>query len=286
MATKRDYYEVLGVKKGTAEAEIKQAYKKKALEWHPDRNKAADATEKFKEINEAFEVLSNPQKKAAYDQFGHAGMGGAHYGAGQQSGPFSYSYNTGNLNDIFESIGFGGQSGFSDPFDIFESFFGGRSPFSSSQQHRRHVYHLRIAFNEAAHGVTKTVKLDGETKTVKIPAGIESGNRIRFQNFDITIEIEPSKLYQREGADLYYEHKVNYIDAILGTTISVPTLDKNVQLKVKPGTQPNTVIRLKGFGMPHVHSTAQGDLYVVLKIEIPVSVSGRAKKLLEELQKA
>jgi molecular chaperone DnaJ len=283
MATKRDYYEILGVKKGASDAEIKAAYRAAALKWHPDRNKAPEATEKFKEINEAFEVLSNPQKKAGYDQFGHAGVGGAHYGAGSQQGPFSYTYNTGNLNDIFESMGFGGVGGASDPFDIFESFFGVRSPHSRARQ--KAVYHLRISFEEAANGVEKEVKIDGKNKKIKIPAGVDSGMRIRFTDFDITLEVAPSKIFQREGADLYYEHKVSYVDAILGTNIQVPTLEKRIELRVKPGTQPNTVIRLKDFGMPHPNSSRRGDLYIVIKIEIPTTVSTKQRKLLEELKK-
>jgi DnaJ-class molecular chaperone len=143
----RDYYEVLGVSKEASEAEIKKAYRKLALEWHPDRNKSPEASEKFKEINEAFEVLSDPQKKARYDQFGHSGVKGqAASGFGQQ-GPFSYTY-SGNLDDLFEQFGFGGGS---DPFDIFESFFGFRTP-RSQRRAQKPLYEIKISFEEACTG--------------------------------------------------------------------------------------------------------------------------------------
>ncbi len=283
MATKRDYYEILGVTKSASADEIKQAYRKAAMQWHPDRNKSPDATEKFKEINEAFEILSDSKKKQMYDQFGHTGMGGQ-YGQAQQRGSSSYSYSTGNLNDIFESMGFGGAGGFSDPFDIFESFFGGRA--TRQQQQRKPIHHIRISFNEAAAGTEREIRLsNNQKKKVKIPAGIDSGMRIRYEEFDITIEVEPSPLYQRENQDLYFEKKLNYLDAILGTEIEIPALTKKVQLKIKPGTQPNTVVRLKGFGLPYPNSQQIGDLYIVLKIEIPAQVSGKERKILEQLRK-
>ena len=162
MATKRDYYDILDVGKTASEAEIKKAYRKQALQWHPDRNKSAEAAEKFKEVNEAYEVLANPQKKQAYDQYGHAAFtpgsefgGGSPFGgaAGQsyQQGPFTYSYQTSGDGAGFDF------SNFSDPFEIFEQFFGGGSPFRQAQRLTR--YGLSLSFMEAAQGVEKTVEI-------------------------------------------------------------------------------------------------------------------------------
>ncbi|MCR4329979.1 MAG: DnaJ domain-containing protein [Candidatus Roizmanbacteria bacterium] len=282
MATKRDYYEVLGVAKSANNDEIKRAYRKLALQWHPDRNKAAHATEKFKEINEAYSVLSDANKKAQYDRLGHAGVGSQAGPAGGQQGPFQYSYNYGDVGDFFKDFSQGGYSGgdFNNPFDIFESFFGSRTP----PRQQKTIYRMELTFIEAARGIEKTVKINNETKRVKIPAGVSSGTRIRFSEFDILVEIEDSKLYQREGQDLYYELHIDYADAILGTTVEIPTLEKKVKTRIKPGTQPNTVIRLRGFGLPYPRANQKGDFYIVVRITIPTHVSGKEKQLLEEIR--
>jgi DnaJ-class molecular chaperone len=284
--TKRDYYEILGLKKGASDAEIKQAYRNLALKWHPDVNKATGAHEKFKEINEAYEVLSNPQKKTQYDQFGHSGNP---FGQGQSAagGNYSYSY-SGNLNDILENLGFGGagngNAGFSNPFDIFESFFGGASPYSR-QQTRRPVYRIKVTFLEAGNGVTKDVNINGKNKTIKIPAGVDSGMRIRFSDFDLQIEVEKSTKYHREDQDIYYEAEISYLEAIFGCELQIPLLNKITTIKVKPGTQPNTLVRLRGFGLPHPNSPNQhGDFYIVLKVKIPTKLSFQEKRTLENLR--
>lgn len=279
----RDYYEVLGVSKGANEQEIKKAYRKLALEWHPDRNKSSQASDKFKEINEAFEVLSDPQKRARYDQFGHSGVKGQQSAGPGQQGPFSYSY-SGNLNDLFEQFGF---SGGSDPFDIFESFFGFRTP-RGQRPAQKPIYQIKISFEEACQGTQRQVVIRGENKTIKIPAGVDTGTRIRFTNFDILIQVEPSSKYHREGQDLYYEHALSYLEAILGTTIKAPVLDKEVKVKIKPGTQPNTVIRLRGFGLPYPTSNwrqkTRGDFYVIIKVILPDKLKPQEKQLLEKLR--
>lgn len=276
--SKRDYYEVLGVSKTAPESEIKAAYRKKALEWHPDRNKSPNANERFKEINEAFEALSDPKKRQIYDQYGHAGSQFNRPGGGSQS----YSY-SGNINDIFEQMGFGGSS---DPFDIFESFFGGGSPFGRSQQKRRNVYEITITFDEAAHGCDKQIRIGNDTKTIKIPAGVDNGNRIRFSDFDLSIRVKPSTVFQREGQDIYVEKLISYSDAVLGTDAVVQTLEKPTRIKIKPGTVSGTLIRLREFGLPHPNSQHhRGDLYIVIKITVPTSVSTAMRRMLEELRK-
>lgn len=291
MPTSRDYYDILGVGKNASDAEIKSAYRRKALEWHPDRNKDPKATEKFKEINQAYEVLSNPDKKTAYDQFGHAafeqaGAGGPFGGFGERSyqqGPFTYTYRTyGGGENPFEGFEFGG---FSDPFEIFEQFFGaGFSP--GRGRPRRQVYSLKIDFLEAVKGTEKKVNIAGRTMTIKIPAGVDDGSRVRFGDFDVVLEVSPDRTFQRNGPNIYVNAEVDFAHAALGTTIDVPTVDGPVTLKVPAGTQPDTIIRLRGRGVAVPHSHQVGDQYVRIKIKVPTKLSGKQKELLEELRES
>jgi len=301
MATKRDFYEVLGVSKSASADEIKKAYRKLALQWHPDRNKAANAHEKFKEINEAYEVLSDPKKKQTFDQFGASafepGMGngaagqGPFGGGGFQQGPFTYYYQTGN--GAQGQNPFGGAEGFdfSDPFDIFEQFFGGG--FGRQTNRRAHpAYEITIDFLDAVKGASKEIHLprgeagDGSVKkTIKIPAGVSSGSRIRFDDFDIVVEVRPDKQYHREGDDLVIEQEISFTQAALGAVVDVPTVDGLVKIRIQPGTQPGTLIRLHGKGVPHVRSGGRGDEYVKITMNIPTRLSHRQRELLEELQK-
>lgn len=293
MATKRDYYEILGVGKNASPEEIKKAYRKLALEYHPDRNKAQDAHEKFKEINEAYEILANSDKKAAYDQFGHAafeqgGMGaGSPFGGspfgGQgrtyHQGPFTYTY--------YSSGGEGGEApfesafgGFSDPFEIFEQFFGGVSPFGRRQ--RKPVYSIRIDFVEAIKGCEKEVEIDKKRKNIRIPPGVSDGSRIRFNDFDLVIDVRPDETFVRQGDDLIISFPIGFAQAALGGVVSVPTVDGPVKLRIQPGTQPGTLIRLQGKGVPHLHGGGRGDQYVRLRVEVPQRLTRKQKEILEE----
>jgi len=284
-----DYYSVLGVTKSASAAEIKSAYRKLALKWHPDRNKTDGATEKFKEINKAYEVLSDAKKKGIYDQVGHEGFNRGGYGSaanqagghGYQQGPFSYSYSSsgGNPFEGFDASQFGG---FSDPFEIFEQFFGFQG---GRQRARRPVYSLKLSFREAVNGVEREVSIDGKRRSVKVPAGISDGNRVRFNEFDLLIAVAPDSVFKREGQDLYVEKEISYPLAVLGGTVDVPTLDGKVTLKVRKGTVHGTLVRLKGEGVVYPNSSQRGNLYVIYKIKSPEKVSSKAKKLLEELQK-
>ncbi|MBI3342779.1 DnaJ domain-containing protein [Candidatus Gottesmanbacteria bacterium] len=292
MATKRDYYEVLGVSKNASTEELKRAYRKLALEWHPDRNKAAGANEKFKEINEAYAVLSDPKKKETYDQFGHAAFApgggfGAHGAAGQGpfgQGPFTYTYSTGGGGSPFGAD-------FIDPFEIFEQFFGGGFSRSAGSRQRREVYEITIDFMDAARGVTKEVHVprgragDGSVrKTIKIPAGVDTGSRIRFDDFDIVVEVRPDKQFKREGNDLIIDHEITYTQAALGAVVEVPTIDGSLSIRIQPGTQPGTLIRLRGKGVPSVRGGGRGDQYVRVQLTIPTHLSRRQRELLEELE--
>lgn len=286
MPTKRDFYDVLGVDKAAGAAELKAAYRKQALAWHPDRNKAPEAEEKFKEVNEAYEVLSNADKKAAYDQFGHSafdqgGMGGGNPFAGgfggqqtYQNGPFTYSYTTSGGQDF---SGFD----FSDPFEIFEQFFGGNSPFSGRQQ-RIPRYSLTLDFLDAAKGCEKIVEIERERRTIKIPAGVDEGSRIKFDDFYVTIDIRPDKIFKRDGNDIIVDVDLPFTLAILGGEIKVPTIEGELKLKIRAGTQPGTVVRLSGQGIKHLHSSARGDEYVRLVVKLPEKLSREQKQLLEE----
>lgn len=295
MATQKDFYETLGVSKNASADEIKRAYRKLALTYHPDRNKTKEAEAKFKEVSRAYEVLSDLQKKQAYDQFGHAafdqgagpggpfgGFGGQPFGSAQgeqgQYGPFRYTYYTS-----------GGAQGpniefdFGDPFEIFEQFFGGASPFG--RQQRRSTYSLTIDFMEAVHGVTKKVNIDGKAQTIKIPAGIDTGSRVRFGDYDVVVEVRPHSKFRREGYDIITEEEISFNQAALGDVIKVETIDGDLELRVPVGTQPDSVIRLRGKGVPHVHSSGRADHYVRVKIIVPKHLTRRQRELLEEFEK-
>lgn len=285
MATKRDYYEILGVKKGATDSEIKSAYRKMALKWHPDRNqdKKEAAEKEFKEINEAYQVLSDPQKKQTYDQFGHAafdpagGMGGNPFAGGfQQGGPFSYTYKTYGNAQGQQDFDFG------DPFEIFEQFFGGGFG-GFSQQPQRTRYSLTISFMEAVKGTTKEVKIDGKKHTIKVPAGANDGTRMRFDNFDITINVTSDARFKRDEDDLYVDHKIPYSVAALGGTISVETIDQMLKMKVRAGTASHTLVRLRGEGVPHIRGGGKGDMYVRLIVEIPEKLNSEQKEAVQQL---
>ena len=287
MATTRDYYEVLGVAETATDAELKAAYRKQALQWHPDRNKTKDAEVKFKEVNEAYEVLSDPQKRQTYDQFGHAAFqqggvgqspfsGGSPFGRAGSQGPFTWSYTTtGDMGDF----------GFSDPFEIFEQFFGGGSPFGARQRAaRKPIYSLQIDFMEAVNGVSKEVEVAGKRKTIKIPAGVDEGTRIRFDEFDVVISVRPHKNFRRDNYDIYTEISLSVAEATLGTIYEVPTIDGTVKLNIKAGVQPGTLMRLREKGVPHVRGGGRGDQYVKIMVAIPTHLNRRQKELFEELR--
>lgn len=279
MPTKRDYYEVLGVAKTATEAEIKSAYRKMALKFHPDKNKAADAEEKFKEINEAYQILSDAKKRQAYDQFGHAafdpasGMGGNPFAGGYQQGPFTWSYSTSGANP-FEGMDF------NDPFDIFESFFG--AGFGRAAQRPR--YTMTVDFMEAVKGAEKKVTIDGKEHTIKIPAGANEGTRLRFDDFDITIDVRADSVFKRDGYDLFVDREISFTMAALGGETEVPTLNGNLKMKVRAGTQSHTLVRLRGEGVQHLRGRGKGDLYVRLVVKIPEKLSKEEKQLIQELQ--
>ncbi len=289
MVAKSDYYDILGVSKGASADEVKKAYRKQALEWHPDKHKDnKEAAEKrFKEINEAYQILSDVEKRRAYDQFGHAafspgGMPGGFGAAGGPSaqtgryGPFTYTYTT-TGGGPFAGFDFG------DPFEIFEQFFGGASSFRRAARIPR--YSIAIDFMEAVKGVEKEVNIGGKRRKIKIPAGVDEGSRMRFGDFILSINVRPHKIFDREGPDIFVKTAIPFSLAALGGTIEVPTINGEVKVRIRPGTQSGTMIRLRGKGAPRLRGRGKGDEYVRVLVAVPEKLGRKQKRIIEEAKK-
>lgn len=291
MSTKNDYYDLLGVTKSSSAQEIKNAYRKKALEWHPDRHQGGDkeeAEKKFKEINEAYQVLSDTGKRSAYDNYGHDAFspgGGARGGGnpfgqgfGGQTGPFTYTWsNAGGQNPF-------GNADFGDPFDIFESFFGGGNPFGGQRTRQIPRYSIKLSFMEAINGIEKEVSIEGKKRKIKIPAGVDEGTKINFGDFTLSVNVTPHEFFERDGDDIYINVTIPYTLAVLGGTINVPTIDGELKIKVREGTQSGTMVRLKGKGAPNPHHRNKGDQYVKLNIIVPEKLTRTQKRVISDLK--
>jgi DnaJ-class molecular chaperone len=278
-----DYYAILGVSRTATAEEIKSAYRALVRKHHPDVDKSDGAEERFKKINQAYEVLSDPQKRHTYDQFGAAAFEGNAAGgnAGYGQGPFG---GFGGFGNGGFSYTWSSSQGFDDldPFDILNSFFGG----SRGGRKRTPTYEIVLSFEEAVKGVEKEVRLEsGESKKIKIPAGVDDGVRVRFDTFQLLVRVQPSKIFQRDGYDLIVEQEVPLTMAILGGEIAVPTMEGPIKLRIQPGLQPGATVRLRGYGVPSPRGGGKGDLYVKYKIHIPTNLSSKAKKIVEELHR-
>jgi len=312
MPSPRDYYDILGIAKGASIEEIKKAYRKLARQYHPDvaKDKAA-AEAKMKELNEAYSILSNPQKKQAYDQFGSAafdqtagfgqGFGGFSWGPqnhAYRQGPFTYTYTTSGGSPNFAEADLGDLFGGGE--DLFDLFFGrSRRP----RRGRDLEYSLTVDFADAVRGLEQELTIGGKKMKVKVPPGARTGTRLRFvgqgepgpQNLPsgdlyIRLEVRPSSQLVREGNDIYALVEISFIQAILGDELRVPVVDPAaesgvglVKLKVPAGTQPGAEFRLRGKGMPKLGG-GRGDAYIRLKITIPQKLTRQQKELLERYQ--
>ncbi len=290
----KDYYEVLGLKKGASNEEIKKAYRKLAVKYHPDKNPGdKEAEEKFKEINEAYAVLSDPQKKAQYDQFGSTDF---HRRFSQED-----IFRGFDVGDIFKDMGFGTE-------DIFSRIFGGGN-FQQGTRFRTakrrgedFTMELHVSFREAVLGTEKRVAFlrngNREELSVKVPAGISDGARLRIAgkggkgNGDgapgdlyLTVKVGADPVFTREDDDIIVERNINFSEAAMGTSLEIPTLEGEKRIKVPAGIQPGTKIRLKGFGVPHMGKNTRGDLYVKIGVNVPEHLTETQKKLLTELAK-
>lgn len=316
MADKRDYYEVLGVPKSASAQEIKKAYRSLSKKYHPDINKEPGAEDKFKEINEAYEVLSDADKRQKYDQFGFAGVD-PNFAAGQGGfggegfnpfgDGFSYSFNGGSgggFSDIFDDL-FGGRfgGGTGGGFGGFGAGQGGSFGGFGNQYQQGpvpqkgsdHVADVRISFMESMNGTTRTINANGSTLEAKIPQGIKSGQRIRLAgkggaginggpNGDLFLEItvDPDPVFTRDNNNINVTVTVSVLDAVLGAEVDVPTLTGTVALKIPAGTQPGQKFRLRGKGVKTKNGV--GDEFAQIKVEIPKTLSEEQKKLYEELR--
>jgi curved DNA-binding protein len=299
-----DYYQLLGVEKGASEDKIKKAYRKLAMKYHPDHTKGDKAAEeKFKKISEAYAVLSDKKKRKEYDTFGAEGF--------QQRFSQEDIFRGFDFGDIFREFGFGGDffSGRGRGSSSGMRFnFGGGSPFGpqAGQQQARMkgsdlVYELPLTLKEVANGTTKTVSLQhqgySQKVTVKIPKGLISGKKLRLAgkgspspvggppgDLFIQAKVLNDPSYRAEAYDLHMKQELKLSEAVLGTSISVSTLDdKELSLKIPPGTRPGTKMRMPGHGLPHMKGNKKGDLYVKIQIKLPRQLTDEQKKLIEKL---
>ena len=308
---KRDYYEVLGVKRGASADEIRSAYRKLARKYHPDANKAANAAGKFREATEAYDVLSDAEKRKTYDQYGHAGPG-AGFGAGYPGADQAGRGGQGAGFDFSEFFGRGGRggSGFAGMSldDILQALGGGqrrtrrREP-RAPQRGDDSQTHLTLDFLQAIAGTSTRIRIsrqapDGseqqETIEVKIPPGVKDGSKIRVRgkgalgdgsagDLYIIVDVRPHEYFRREGDDIYVSVPISITEAALGAKVDVPTLDGMSTVTVPPGSGSGRKLRLRGKGVPRGQAQA-GDLYVVIQIVPPPSLGEREKQLLTELQ--
>lgn len=300
----KDYYKILGVAKKSSQDEIKKAYRKLAMKYHPDKNQGnAKAEEKFKEISEAYEVLGNAENRKKYDQLGanwkHYEKNGAYanqgFGHGQYGGYYSRGGDGFNMDDLF------GGSGFS---DFFKTFFGGSFGGGGQSRQSRNIKgtdystRLTLTLQEAFQGTERLIDVKGKTIRVKVKPGIKDGQKLRVkgkggtsssggQSGDLYIEviILPDPRFKRDGNNLHTTIDIDLYTAVLGGKVTVETLKGQVNINIPQGTQNGKIFRLKNMGMPdYSHSVVNGDLFVKVHIRIPEKLKPEERALFEKLR--
>ncbi len=316
--SQKDLYHLLGVSKSSSPDEIKKAYRNLAKQYHPDQNpNNKKAEEKFKEISSAYDVLSDPEKKRNYDQFGSPD-GNPFAGAGGPGGPFGgFRQQRGSGGAGGQQQGFGGEDPFADIFgdafgDLFRGGGMGGAAGGRTQQRRPPTrgsdlrYTLNISFEEAAVGAEKVIhfvrqsgaKEDSAKLSVTVPAGVREGQRLKLTgegdkisagtagDLYVIIQIQPHSLFEREDADVVLEVPVSFTNAILGAEVEIPTLFGKAQIKIPPGTHTGQVLRLKGKGFPKLGTGTSGDMLVRILVDTPSKITAKEKEILEELSKS
>ncbi len=324
MVEYKDYYAILGVPRDADEQTIKKAYRKLARKYHPDVNPGdSEAERKFKEINEAYAVLSDPEKRRKYDRFGaqweqyeRAGVNPEDviwqdFGVGPGGArTYTRTVTPEELDELLGGLGGFGGGGFS---DFFESLFGGGIGGARQRARRPHPEDfvgrpargrdveapVEITLEEAYRGATRTLQLeDGRRIEVRIPPGVRTGSRIRIAgegapgpdgrrgDLYLRVRVAPHPRFRQEGDDLHTTAKVDLYTAVLGGEIQVPTLDRPVMLRIPPGTQPGKRFRLRGLGMPNLKDPSKrGDLFVEVQVAIPTDLSEEERRLFQELRR-
>ena len=292
----RDYYKILGVQRSASADEIRTAFRKLAMQYHPDRNPGDKVAEdKFKEVNEAYQVLSDAKKRARYDQLGSSyfdyqnrggqpdGFDWSQWYTGTQGGGRSYS---GNLDDLF-----GGDAGaFS---DFFRSIFGGMGATGAgTRSHPRAAFEspVTVSLEEAYTGALRQMESGSTRKQIRIPAGVKTGSKVRVpagapdgSDVYLKVTVSDDPRFTREGNNLTTQVQVDLFTALMGGEVQVPTLDGNVSLKIPAGTQPEQVFRLGGRGMPNTKNPQEkGDLFIKVKVRLPRNLTDKQKQLLQE----
>lgn len=292
-----DYYKILGLDKNASQDDIRKAYRKLARKYHPDVNPDnKEANKKFQEINEANEVLSDPEKRKKYDQYGKDWQNAEQFEqARQQRGQQQYAGGAGEE--------FYGDFGGGDFSDFFESMFGGGGGRRRARETRfrgqDYDAQLRLSLRDVYTTHQRTITIDGKNVRLTIPAGVENGQKIRLKGYGapgvnggpagdlyITFQVDEDAQFKRMGNDLYATAQIDLYTAVLGGETTIDTLAGKIKLKVAPGTQHDVKVRIKGKGFPVYKNEGQfGDLYVTYKIAIPTSLSEKEKELFTELSK-
>lgn len=300
-----DYYKILGIDKSVGSDDIKKAYRKLAVKYHPDKNPGnKEAEEKFKKMSEAYAVLSDPEKRKQYDNYGADGFS-QHYSQEDIFRGF-------DINEILRGFGAAGaggkrrsysfQSGQSGGGDPFADLFGGGGQHRQMPQKGQDLeYNLAITIEESVLGAEKKLAMnkDGQVDeiNIKIPAGINAGKKLRLTgkgllgghggsagDLYLNISILPHPIFARDGNDIYLDKEVKFSQAVLGTSIDVPTVDGSVKrIKIPPGTQNNTKIRMKGLGVPSLRGSDKGDQYVKVTVNVPKKLSATQADLMKKL---